>query len=332
MKKSFILIALITVLAAGLFISCNVDGDNGLYMKISNSIAPSGIKIVQFVGFKDDAFYFLSDDGLYKTSKSAGGTSKYAATAGKHFNWAYYTGVDETFYLLNNDGELYKLTGTTLKEDTTYTETYTGLSYNGYLYNSSKVIYLGTGGGEIDGNPNITVGHPLFSGSSMLYVSGDTAKIYNGNTDTGITVSGFDSSSQYKNHAYGFFEITAGSDYMVVQYDDGKYIDYRVTATSKTRVNLETSLGSPQNSYPDGFPTVEYDTGKVLVKTSSTFYKLNYESPAKQDEIGTWASAIKGVNVVNMYKLGTNEIAILTVENGILIVNLSTRTISNDIL
>ena len=327
MKKSFILIALITVLAAGLFISCNVDGDNGLYMKVSNSIAPSGIKIVQFVGYNADTFYFLSDDGLYKTAKTAGGTSKYAATAGKHFTAAYTSNYTD-FYLLDNEGKLWKLNGTTLAEDTAHTDTYRGLSYNGYLYNTSKVIYLPSG--EI--NVNITEGHPLFNGSSMLYISGDTAKIYKGATDTNISVSGFDSSSQYKNHAYGFYEITAGSEYMVVQYDDGKYIDYHVTATSKTRVNLETSLGAPQNSYPDGFHTVQYETGKVLVKTNSTFYKLNYVSPAKQEDIGTWASGIKDVTVVYMYKLADNEIAIFTVENGILIVNLSTREIKQDIL
>ena len=328
MKKSFILIALITVLAAGLFISCNVDGDNGLYMKVSNSIAPSGIKIVQFVGFKDDTFYFLSDDGLYKTAKTAGGTSKYVATAGKHFTAAYSEDCS-SFYLLDNEGTLWTFDGTTLAKDSTYTDTYRGLSYNGYLYNTSKVIYLKTN--YTIENLNITEGHPLFNGSSMLYVSGDTAKIYNGTALTSVTVSGFDSSSQYKNHAYGFYEITAGSDYMVVQYDDGKYIDYRVNA-SKTRVNLETSLGSPQNSYPDGFHTVQYETGKVLVKTNSTFYKLNYVSPAKQEDIGTWASGIKDVTVVYMYMLADNEIAILTVENGILIVNLSTRKITQDIL
>lgn len=328
MKKSFILIALITVLAAGLFISCNVDGDNGLYMKVSNSIAPSGIKIVQFVGFKDDTFYCLSDDGLYKTAKTAGGTSKYAATAGKHFTAAYTSNYTD-FYLLDNEGTLWTFDGTTLAKDGSHTATYRGLSYNGYLYNTSEVIYLKTNT-TID-NLNITEGHPLFNGSSMLYVSGDTAKIYNGVTDTNISVSGFDSSSQYKNHAYGFYEITAGSTYMVVQYDDGKYIDYRVNA-SKTRVNLETSLGAPQNSYPDGFHTVLYETGKVLVKTNSTFYKLNYESPAKQEDIGTWASGIKDVTVVYMHKLADNEIAIFTVENGILIVNLSTRKITQDIL
>lgn len=329
MKKSFILIALITVLAAGLFISCNVDGDNGLYMKVSNSIAPSGIKIVQFVGYNADTFYFLSDDGLYKTAKTAGGTSKYAATAGKHFTAAYTSNYTD-FYLLDNEGTLWTFNGTTLAKHSTYTDTYRGLSFNGYLYNTSKVIYLKTN--TTKDNLNITEGHPLFNGSSMLYVSGDTAKIYNGVTDTNISVSGFDSSSQYKNHAYGFYEITAGSDYMVVQYDDGKYIDYHVTATSKTRVNLETSLGAPQNSYPDGFHTVQYETGKVLVKTNSTFYKLNYVSPAKQEDIGTWASGIKDVTVVYMYKLADNEIAIFTVENGILIVNLSTRKITQDIL
>ena len=328
MKK----LALILIVALSLLlVACNVDGDNGLYMKISNSIAPSGIKIVQFVGFKDNTFYFLSDDGLYKTSKSAGGTSKFTATAGKHFNWAY-TGNCETFYLLNNEGVLYKFNAATLELviDDTHPDTYRGLSFNGYLYNTTEVIYLGEGGGTID--KNITEGHPLFSGSSMLYVSGDSAKIYNKTTDTTITVSGFDSTSQYKNHAYGFYEITAGSEYMVVQYEDGKYIDYRVTSGSKTRVNLETTLGSPQNSYPDGFPTVKYDAGKVLVKNSSTFYKLNYSNPAKVDEIGTWASAIKGVSVVYMHQLDTNVFAILTVENGILIVNIATREITQDVL
>lgn len=326
-KLALILIVVLSLVLA----ACNVDGDNGLYMKISNSIAPSGIKIVQFVGFKADTFFFLSDDGLYKTSKSAGGTSKFTATAGKHFNWAY-TGDCETFYLLNNEGELYKFIATSseLTKDTVHTGTYRGLSFNGYLYNTTKVIYLDTG---VEISVNITEGHPLFSGTSMLYISGDSAKIYNKTTDTTITVSGFDSTSQYKNHAYGFYEITAGSDYMVVQYDDGKYIDYRVqTGGSKTRVNLETTLGSPQNSYPDGFPTIKYADNKVLVKTSSTFYKLNYASPAKQDEIGTWASAIKGVNVVYMYPLNTNVFAILTVENGILIVDIANMKITQDVL
>lgn len=332
MKKLAILLVIALSL---LFVACNVDGDNGLYMKVATSIAPSGIYIKQFVGFYADTFYFLSDDALYKTAKTAGGTVKFTGTAGKKFN-AAYTNDYSTVYLLDTYGKLWTLDTSDPANvpvaSTTYTDTYTGLSFNGYLYGTSGFYYLG------GSNPNdliaidLTNGHVMFSGDSFLYITGENAKIHKAGSDTAIsTVSGFEPSSQTKNHALGFYQVSA-SKYIVCQLDGSNYKAYSVEGSVKTQLNVDGSLGYPQDYYPGGYPMVEYVANKILLRTKSTYLVLNYASPAKQEDIGTWAASIKDLSVVSMVKLTDNEIAILSAENGIRIVNLSSRTMSEDIL
>jgi len=325
MKKLAILLVIALSL---LFVACNVDGDNGLYMKVATSIAPSGIYIKQFVGFDADTFYFLSDDALYKTAKTAGGTVKYAATEGKKINAVYKK--DSTFYLLDTYGKAFTFDGTTItayKAD----KTFTGLSFNGYLYNASGFYYLGGSTPDVLKEVNLTTGHVLFSGDSFLLVTGDSAKIYDKGTDTDITVSGFEPSSQTKNHALGFYQVSA-SQYIVCQLDGSNYKAYSVVGSVKTQLNVDGSLGYPQDYYPGGYPMVKYVANKILLRTKSTYLLLNYASPTKQEDIGTWAASIKDLSVVYMVPLSDNEIAILSAENGIRIVNLSSRTMSEDIL
>lgn len=321
MKKSFILIALITVLTAGLFISCNVDGDNGLYFSAATSIAPSGIRIKAYMG-KDASgnYLFLSDNGIYKNK------DVYAKTKELHIDGCFYDSNNQIFYFINTDGKVYKTNGTSDPVDAGFGDDWHGLSSSGYLYKDSGFKYIPN---ESD-TQEVTVSFPMFSGNSMLIMdmTNKQAKIYSaGSLVSGLTVSGFDSDK----HASGFIEITAGSKYIVF-YGDAAYL---VDSSHTSIVNgnrVAYNLGTAQNG---GYVGSMYTENKILVKTSSAFYIIKYNSTGSDSKDYVSSSSFSGLkssHIITMDQTADNELTLITYENGIRVANMSNMTVSDDVL
>ncbi|MGX8685678.1 MAG: hypothetical protein ACSW73_02510, partial [Spirochaetales bacterium] len=120
MKK---LTLFLTVAALILLASCNVDSEHGIYYQVATSQPSSGYNIVKFLGQEADTYYFLADNGICYTTETKGDTQYVAGSKDQKIQHAFKSG--DSFYYLNNSGNLFKL------ENGTSTAVYEGEKFRG---------------------------------------------------------------------------------------------------------------------------------------------------------------------------------------------------------
>lgn len=332
MKKSFILIALITVLAAGLFISCNVDGSDGLYYSIATSIAPSGIEIMDFMEYDSvsNTYHFLSKDNNIYTSKDKN-TVPFAKTKGYHITGAtiygdYYYFITSTLDSTATNGKVYKVKtdGSSNPEEGTgiLSGNWRGLSGNGYLRKDDKFIYLKNDSPvEIDA----TISYPYFSGDSMLVMSSSTTATiyYKGNVK--YTVSGFDSDT----HAVGLVEVNNGEGYVVFYNSKAYRVNGNVTLSDSNKI--ADSLDSPQDK-SDGYVGTQYSSNGIVFKCNSKLYLIKYNATGKDDYTNSF-SGLKSAQIITMTCPNLDsKVMVVTLGIGIRTANISTGELSDNLI
>jgi len=332
MKKSFILIALITVLAAGLFISCNVDGSEGLYASIESSIAPSGIEIMDFLGYDSgtETYHFLSKDNMIYTSKNKN-TTPFAKAKGYHITGAtlygdYYYFITSTLDSTATDGKVYKVKtdGSSNPEEVTgiLSGNWRGLSGNGYLRKDDKAIYLKN---STPVEINASISYPYFSGDSMLIMSSSTTATiyYRGNVK--YTVSGFDSDKR----AVGLVEVNNGEEYVVFYNSKAYRVNGNVTLSDSNKI--ADSLDSPPDK-SDGYVGTQYSSNGIIFKSNSRLYLINYNATGKEDYTNSFSS-LKSAQIITMTCPNLDsKVLVVTLGIGIRVANISTRELSDDLI
>jgi len=324
MKKATI----ITIVAALLLIvSCNVDSEHGIYYQVATSQPTSGISIIQSLGCivegEDVTHIFLSDDGLYSTPSTKGGTELVPGSQGKNIRGAYFDINFPVFIYSDATGTVYTLLGGESTELGNYADYKFEISSNGFAYN--KDHYASVPYGVKDA----AISNPRFNGQMMLSMDGTTkAKIYTYNSDeeplsiTGLTAN-----------ATGFTVAKGASSYFV--FNDKSV--YEVTDT-QTELNDETLVVSGLEAAPTGgYKAVQYsddtNTPYLLVRTSKGFTKINTDEDEVVEKNVQFLSALNDVVVLDMYTIGnSSKIAIVTYANGIRIADMENKTVTDDIL
>ena len=330
MKKA----TFITIIAALLLlVSCNVDSEYGIYYQVATSEKPSGINIIQALGYEEDdvgIHYFLSDNGICTT----GDTLYVKGSQGKNIQGAYRS-PDCTYYYSNAEGTVYTLDsdGKSVPVDA-YAGKKLDVSPNGFVYNSEGFGIATVG----DFFTEVKISNPRFSGSSMFTMDGTTkAKIFYENAiEYATTIEGLSA------NATGYLE--GKSNYFYVF--DGTSI-YKVTADqiADHKVTLGDAFYKGLDSAPDGgcstggYKAVEYtldDVTYLLIRTASSFTIIKDNGTTGSLVQKNIFTTLNSVYVVDMYELNPDsddgKIAIVTYANGIRIADMIEKTVSDDIL
>jgi len=328
--------AFITVIAALLLLaSCNVDSEHGIYYQVNTSQPSSGINIIQSLGcykYEDTVYHvFLSDNGICVTTAAKGDTETAEATKGRNIRGAFFafdSAQPDTsvLYFIDSEGRAYKF-DPSAEEITRIidTETFNGLTSNGYLFNNITVRLLPT----LDSETGINLtSMPLSSRSAALFMDGsNTAQIFKGSISSPLEVTGF------KAKATGFAAALGASTYFVF---DEKNV-YEVSDTDAA-LGESTLLCSGLEAAPTGgYKAVHYydetaAAAYLLVRTSKGFTKINKDGEVIEKNV-QFLSSLNDVVVLDMYTIeDSSKIAIVTYANGIRIADMEAKTVSDDIL
>ncbi len=166
MRKSLIILLAAVLFTLVAMAACNIDATIGIYSEAVQSTPSTDVVIRNYLGFFDNCYYYLTDDGVYRKNAETKSTKTlFKSSATERVVNAYLetSGTDAKLYLLKDSKDLSENFETILKyyessDDFATAHDVTGITNvldmlpNGFVWNNQKIYYLAGGTATVFNN------------------------------------------------------------------------------------------------------------------------------------------------------------------------------------
>ncbi len=350
MKRTLQTILIATTLLTLLFTSCNADASAGLFRQIADSKAPVGIRYKQIIGKDGTYLYFITNDGIYKSTGPVT-TSVKANGKLKPVHYAYVDGTTLVYVANSSAGTevgQYDLTSGT---DTTQSHP-TNAGYNEYVIKGvyANKLFLLEGKDTTDTkqfslaeytpNTNTLVDKVTIDASaglklhSVLQMSGLQQKDISATHPMILSFVKADKKTYQhfyvqgtnayeltldKNRSLAAFTISGGNLYVITE--DGHLYESS-TPTGDETLTHKKDLGKSYSPNAFMYAVKDGTTTHLITKTNTETEGLFVITRDSGGTITTtpisdgYASQMKNVNIVSAFEKPSGDLLIATEKNG----------------
>ncbi len=324
--KAIFMITLLCAVALALA-SCNLDADDGIYSEVVDSHESKNVNMISYLG-KDssDAYYYLTDTGIYRTSTSG---ALVANKSGKIIQAAYLDESTGDLNVLIQDVSTsvatlyyYAVSGTSYADPVTVHEGINNLLTNGICYDSENVYSVSGSTLSSALVSNVSVIYPLVTDEytflSVNDTSTDTRKYYV--IKDGSVQFSLEGSTSY----VAFQPVGTSGNYILITYNSDKntYDGHLMTSSSidsTVLFKLKSALSQSYGSQAASFYYTDADSDEYMViKCTGYFDKYNITDDTIEQVKYGFANTLRTTNVTNIISTDDNGVVIVGTEDSLL--------------
>lgn len=322
MKKTIVILSIILSLFS--LSSCNLDNEGILWRNIDRTVSDN--KNRNFIGATDDAFYFVTENGLEKGTVNGDSYSETVVSNNdifaqfyQGFGFIYGTNIIYLDDVAGNNQTFYKIDLTNNYTITPLECPQNEVSFKDFYVTNSGTYIVGVGS---NGNPKIfsvslnadtleltdqsttdlSQYHSSFNG--LIYDGSNY--YYEGNVVTLQNEDG--TSSEFKNASVRSF-ATNGTDSYIISNDGSNFTFYKNVENSESSGLTVKNIGSVSGSYRNPFTSFVNADGLLYIvdanstNSSSTFITVSYDSSTEKPFSYTTAGTLNGIEAEAFFTL-----------------------------